>query len=93
MPNDDDAELIAYLKFVSVRDHLLADIPGLDEPMSDLLRGQTKSPRWARVDRVEQVLPPSTLEPTGRTSKPTRPTAWPNSRTGSLAPASSPTGP
>ena len=58
MPSDEHcAELIAYLKFVSVRDRLLADIPGLDAPMSDLLLGQTTTPpRWSRVDRAEQVL-------------------------------------
>ena len=57
-PTDDEAaELIANLKFISVRDHLLADIPGIDDSMRDLLLGQTKqSPHWKRVDRASEVL-------------------------------------
>ena len=58
MPTDDQAaELLAYFKFISVRDHLLADIPGIDDTMRDLLLGQTKqAPRWDRVDRATEVL-------------------------------------
>ncbi|NVN00754.1 DUF4192 family protein [Arthrobacter sp. SDTb3-6] len=57
-PTDDDAaNLIANLKFISVRDRLLADIPGLEESMRDLLLGQTKqAPHWQRVDRASDVL-------------------------------------
>lgn len=57
-PTDDEAaELIANLKFISVRDRLLADIPGIDDSMRDLLLGQTKqSPHWQRVDRASEVL-------------------------------------
>jgi hypothetical protein len=57
-PTDDEAaELIAYLKFITVRDRLLADIPGIDESMRDLLLGQTRqSPHWQRVDRATDVL-------------------------------------
>lgn len=57
-PTDDEAaELIANLKFISVRDRLLADIPGIDDSMRDLLLGQTKqSPRWKRVERASDVL-------------------------------------
>ena len=57
-PTDDQAaELIAYLKFISVRDRLLADIPGVEESMRDLLLGQTtERPHWQRVDRASDVL-------------------------------------
>ncbi|MHA7176921.1 DUF4192 domain-containing protein [Arthrobacter sp. Sr24] len=57
-PTDDEAaELIANLKFISVRDRLLADIPGIEDSMRDLLLGQTKqSPHWARVDRASELL-------------------------------------
>ncbi len=57
-PTDDEAaELIANLKFISVRDRLLADIPGIDDSMRDLLLGQTKqSPHWNRVDRASELL-------------------------------------
>jgi len=57
-PTDDEAaELIAYLKFITVRDRLIADIPGIDESMRDLLLGQTRqSPHWHRVDRATEVL-------------------------------------
>ncbi|MBG0741820.1 DUF4192 domain-containing protein [Paeniglutamicibacter antarcticus] len=57
-PTDDEsAELIASLKFISVRDRLLADIPGLDDSMRDLLLGETqRPPHWQRVDRASDVL-------------------------------------
>ncbi|WP_171814558.1 DUF4192 domain-containing protein [Arthrobacter dokdonensis] len=57
-PTDDEAaELIANLKFISVRDRLLADIPGIEDSMRDLLLGQTKqSPHWKRVERASEVL-------------------------------------
>ncbi|AIY02984.1 hypothetical protein ART_3385 [Arthrobacter sp. PAMC 25486] len=42
-PTDDEAaELIANLKFISVWDRILSDIPGIDDSMRDLLLGQTK---------------------------------------------------
>lgn len=57
-PTDEEAaELIANLKFTSVRDRLLADIPGIDDSMRDLLLGQTKQrPHWNRVERAAEVL-------------------------------------
>jgi len=57
-PTDDEAaELIAYLKFITVRDRLIADIPGIEDSMRDLLLGQTtQSPHWQRVDRATDVL-------------------------------------
>lgn len=58
MPDDEQsAELLADFKFSSVRDRLLADIPGLDAPLGELLLAETKRPpRWHRVDRAEQLL-------------------------------------
>lgn len=58
-PTDDEAaELIANLKFISVRDRLLADIPGIDDSMRDLLRpNQTKPPLEARRARFRSVIP------------------------------------
>lgn len=58
MPTEDQAaELLADFKFISVRDRLLADIPGINEDMRDLLLGQTRqAPRWGRVDRATDVL-------------------------------------
>lgn len=58
MPSDDQsAELLAYFKFVSVRDRLLGDVPGLNENLRDLLLAQTtQAPHWARVDRATDLL-------------------------------------
>jgi hypothetical protein len=58
MPNDDQsAELLADFKFVSVRDRLIGDVPGLNENLRDLLLAQTnQAPHWARVDRATDLL-------------------------------------
>ena len=58
LPTDaQSAELLADFKFISVRDRLLADIPGLEDSLGDLLLGQTKQPpHWQRVDRAQQLL-------------------------------------
>ncbi|WP_207346386.1 DUF4192 domain-containing protein [Arthrobacter sp. E3] len=58
LPTDaQSAELLADFKFISVRDRLLADIPGLDDNLGDLLLGQTKRPpQWQRVDRAQELL-------------------------------------
>ncbi|MHA7306393.1 DUF4192 family protein [Arthrobacter sp. TMN-49] len=58
LPTDaQSAELLADFKFISVRDRLLADIPGLEDSLGDLLLGQTKRPpHWQRVDRAQEVL-------------------------------------
>ncbi|WP_051388807.1 DUF4192 domain-containing protein [Arthrobacter sp. 35W] len=58
LPTDEEAaELLADFKFVSVRDRLLADIPGIDAPIGELLLAETKrSPQWNRVDRAEELL-------------------------------------
>ncbi|NVM97762.1 DUF4192 domain-containing protein [Arthrobacter sp. SDTb3-6] len=58
MPTDDEsAELLAYFKFISVRDRLLGDIPGLNDKLGDLLLAQTqRAPHWRRVDRASDLL-------------------------------------
>ncbi|WP_054009639.1 DUF4192 domain-containing protein [Arthrobacter sp. ERGS1:01] len=58
LPTDaQSAELLADFKFIAVRDRLLADIPGLEDSLGDLLLGQTKRPpHWQRVDRAQEVL-------------------------------------
>ncbi|MDJ0318378.1 DUF4192 domain-containing protein [Arthrobacter antibioticus] len=58
LPTDaQSAELLADFKFISVRDRLLADIPGLEDSLGDLLLGQTKRPpHWQRVDRAQELL-------------------------------------
>ncbi|WP_159619103.1 DUF4192 domain-containing protein [Arthrobacter zhaoguopingii] len=49
--------LIASLQFPTIRDQLMADIPGIDEPMDRVLLAQTNSkPHWARVEWAEQLL-------------------------------------
>lgn len=49
--------LIAGLQFPTIRDQLMADIPGIDEPMDRVLLAQTDSkPRWSRVEWAEQLL-------------------------------------
>lgn len=58
LPTDaQSAELLADFKFISVRDRFLADIPGLEGILGDLLMGQTKRPpHWQRVDRAQELL-------------------------------------
>jgi hypothetical protein len=49
--------LIAGLQFPAIRDQLMADIPGIDEPMDRVLLAQTNSkPHWSRVEWAEQLL-------------------------------------
>jgi hypothetical protein len=49
--------LIANLQFPTIRDQLMADIPGIDEPMDRVLLAQTDSkPHWSRVEWAEQLL-------------------------------------
>ena len=57
-PNDDDCHaLVAHLQFPSIRDRLMADIPGLDEPMQQVLFAQTEAaPKWSRIEWAQQLL-------------------------------------
>ncbi|MDQ0826025.1 hypothetical protein QFZ60_002198 [Arthrobacter sp. B2I5] len=57
-PSDDDCHaLIAYLQFPAIRDRLIADIPGVDEPMQQILFAQTdQAPKWSRIEWAQQLL-------------------------------------
>ncbi|WP_457949834.1 DUF4192 domain-containing protein [Pseudarthrobacter sp. alpha12b] len=57
-PTDDDCHaLIANLQFPAIRDRLIADIPGLDEPMQQILFAQTQEPpHWSRIEWAQQLL-------------------------------------
>ncbi|MDR6417662.1 DUF4192 domain-containing protein [Pseudarthrobacter sulfonivorans] len=58
LPSDDDCHtLVANLQFPEIRDRLLADIPGLDEPMQQVLFAQTEeAPMWSRIEWAQQLL-------------------------------------
>lgn len=57
-PRDDDCHaLVANLQFPMIRDRLIADIPGLDEPMQQILFAQTtQAPKWSRIEWAQQLL-------------------------------------
>jgi hypothetical protein len=57
-PNDEQTiGLIANLQFPGIRDQLMADIPGIDEPMDRVLLAQThRKPQWSRIEWAEQLL-------------------------------------
>ncbi|MGM9474418.1 DUF4192 domain-containing protein [Pseudarthrobacter sp. YS3] len=57
-PTDEQIiSLIANLQFPTIRDQLMADIPGIDEPMDRVLLAQIDSkPHWSRVEWAEQLL-------------------------------------
>ena len=57
-PSDDDCHaLVANLQFPAIRDRLIADIPGVDEPMQHVLFAQTESaPKWSRIEWAQQLL-------------------------------------
>ena len=51
--------LIANLQVPTIRDQLMADIPGIDEPMDRVLLAHTNSkPHWSRIEWAEQLLLP-----------------------------------
>jgi hypothetical protein len=55
--NDNCHALVAYLQFPTIRDTLIADIPGLDEPMQHILFAQTQeAPKWSRIEWAQQLL-------------------------------------
>ncbi len=51
-PSDDDCHaLVANLQFPSIRDRLIADIPGVDEPIQQILFAQTEAaPRRSHIE-------------------------------------------
>ncbi|MET4590575.1 hypothetical protein ABIA70_002180 [Arthrobacter sp. 754] len=57
-PSDDDCHaLVANLQFPAIRDRLIADIPGVDEPMQRILFAQTdQAPKWSRIEWAQQLL-------------------------------------
>ena len=57
-PSDDDCHaLVANLQFPAIRDRLIADIPGVDEPMQQILFAQTaEAPKWSRIEWAQQLL-------------------------------------
>lgn len=57
-PSDEDCHaLVADLQFPAIRDRLIADIPGMDEPMQHILFAKTKEPpKWSRIEWAQQVL-------------------------------------
>jgi hypothetical protein len=57
-PSDDDCHaLVANLQFPAIRDRLIADIPGMDEPMQHILFAQTtQAPKWSRIEWAQHLL-------------------------------------
>jgi hypothetical protein len=57
-PSDEECHaLVAHLQFPGIRDRLIADIPGLDEPMQQILFAQTDgAPKWSRIEWAQQLL-------------------------------------
>jgi hypothetical protein len=57
-PSDDDCHaLVANLQFPAIRDRLIADIPGLDESMQQILFAQIDgTPKWPRIEWAQQLL-------------------------------------
>ncbi|GGI00031.1 DUF4192 domain-containing protein [Arthrobacter liuii] len=57
-PSDDHCHaLVANLQFPAIRDRLIADIPGMDEPMQNILFAQTtQPPAWSRIEWAQQLL-------------------------------------
>ena len=55
--HDQLAEVLAGLQHVGLRDQILADMPGIDEPMGSTLLGATdEAPQWDRIDSSEKLL-------------------------------------
>ncbi|MFF2840629.1 DUF4192 domain-containing protein [Paenarthrobacter sp. NPDC057981] len=57
-PTDEDCTtLIANFQFPHIRDRLMADIPGINEPPQHILFAQTQTaPKWSRVEWAQQLL-------------------------------------
>ncbi|WP_394525591.1 DUF4192 domain-containing protein [Paenarthrobacter nicotinovorans] len=54
---DDTIALIAFFQFPHIRDQLMADIPGIDEPAQHILFAQTYTPpQWPRIEWAQQLL-------------------------------------
>ena len=57
-PTDEDTlARIAYYQFPHIRDRLMADIPGIDEPPEHIFLAQTSTaPNWSRIEWAKQLL-------------------------------------
>jgi hypothetical protein len=57
-PTDQDVQkLIAYFQFPHIRDQLMADIPGINEPPEHILFAQTTTaPNWSRIEWAKDLL-------------------------------------
>ncbi|MCA4132619.1 DUF4192 family protein [Arthrobacter sp. M4] len=57
-PSEEDTiALIANFHYAAIRDRLIADIPGLDEPIDRILFAQTNgTPHWSRIEWAQQLL-------------------------------------
>ncbi|MFC8037972.1 DUF4192 family protein [Paenarthrobacter sp. NPDC057355] len=57
-PTDDEfLKLIAYFHLPQIRDQLMADIPGIDEPPEHILVAQTSAaPYWSRIEWAKDLL-------------------------------------
>jgi hypothetical protein len=57
-PTDEQTvSLIANLQFAGIRDQLMADIPGIDAPMDQVLLAQTHAkPQRSRIEWAQQLL-------------------------------------
>lgn len=57
-PSDDQTvSLIANFQFPAIRDRLMGDIPGIDEPIDQVLLAQTRAkPSWSRIEWAQQLL-------------------------------------
>ena len=49
--HEQTVSLIANLQFAGIRGQLMADIPGIDEPIDQVLLAQTTAkPQWSRIE-------------------------------------------
>ncbi|WP_426007347.1 DUF4192 domain-containing protein [Paenarthrobacter sp. NyZ202] len=57
-PTDKDVlKLVAYFQFPRIRDQLMAEIPGIDEPPEHILFAQTTTaPNWSRIEWAKDLL-------------------------------------
>jgi Domain of unknown function (DUF4192) len=57
-PDDEQTvSLIAELQCSVIRDHLMAEVPGIDEPLDRVLLAQTRGkPQWSRIEWAQQLL-------------------------------------
>jgi hypothetical protein len=63
-PTDEDCHaLVANLQFPAIRDRLIADIPGVDEPLQQILFAQTNQNPEVVTHRVGTTTPPARLHP------------------------------